>query len=66
MATKVELAYLAGIVDGEGYIGIKRTTPKNGALRQSYQARIQVRMVDEPAIAFLPVRRVHRMVRHGL
>ena len=48
----VDLAYLAGLIDGEGYIGIKRTTHKN-RVSPAYHARIQVRMVDEPAIAFL-------------
>lgn len=55
MPNPVDLAYIAGIVDGEGYVGIKkspayrcqdRTTP-------GYHARVQIRMVDEPAIAFL-------------
>lgn len=42
-----DLAYIAGIVDGEGYVGIKRTKGSR------YSERIQVRMVDEPAIRFL-------------
>lgn len=41
-----DVAYLAGLIDGEGYIGVKRSG-------RSFHARIQVRMVDEPAIAFL-------------
>lgn len=47
-----DIAYLAGIIDGEGYIGIKKTRRKE-CVSPTYQARIQVRMVDEPAIAFL-------------
>lgn len=49
------LAYLAGLVDGEGYIGIKKTKPSKAQGRQTpgYTARIQVRMVDEEAIRFL-------------
>lgn len=50
------LAYLAGIVDGEGYIGIKKTKPhteKNGAKSPSYHERIQIRMTDEDAIRLL-------------
>ena len=39
-------------VDGEGYIGIKRTRRKD-CPSPVYIARIQVRMVDEGAIAFL-------------
>ena len=48
----VDAAYLAGIIDGEGYIGIKRMQPKN-MKSVAYRARIQVRMTDEPAIKFL-------------
>ncbi len=50
------LAYLAGIVDGEGYIGIKRTkwTPQkekqNGIKSDRFTERIQIRMTDESAI----------------
>ena len=53
MVTKTDAAYLAGLIDGEGYIGIKKTTIKKGNASRGYHARIQVRMVDEPAIAFL-------------
>ena len=52
MVSETDIAYLAGLVDGEGYIGIKRTSHKN-RVSPAYHARIQVRMVDEPAIAFL-------------
>jgi hypothetical protein len=51
---EIELAYIAGIVDGESYIGIKRiTTLKNGRVNPTYQERIQIRMVDESAIKFI-------------
>ena len=50
---ETEKAYLAGLVDGEGYIGIKKSKPPKGCVSPSYSARIQIRMVDEPAIAFL-------------
>lgn len=46
------LAYLAGIVDGEGYIGIKRTTRKD-SISPIFHERIQVRMIHEPAIKLL-------------
>jgi hypothetical protein len=46
------IAYLAGLVDGEGYIGIKRTKRKD-CVSPIYHERIQVRMVDEGAIQFL-------------
>lgn len=50
---KLTLAYLAGLVDGEGYIGIKKSQPYNkltGRINPGYHERIQIRMVDEPAI----------------
>lgn len=52
---ETDIAYLAGIVDGEGYIGIKKSKAYRCAERTtpSYIARIQIRMVDEPAIRFL-------------
>lgn len=53
MPTDTDLAYIAGLLDGEAYIGIKRTNPAGGRTNPGYHARIQVRMVDEPAIAFL-------------
>ena len=53
MTKKTDIAYIAGILDGEGYIGIKRDSVRRDCASRSYHARIQVRMVDEPAIAFL-------------
>ena len=56
MESNYRLAYLAGLVDGEAYIGIKKSKPyKNltGRVNPSYHERIQVRMVDEGAIKFL-------------
>jgi hypothetical protein len=54
MTRETDLAYIAGLLDGEAYIGIKRvTTLRNGRVNPAYHPRIQVRMVDEPAIAFL-------------
>jgi len=49
------LAYLAGLVDGEGYIGIKKSAAYKcqGRKTPGYHARIQVRMVDEAAIRLL-------------
>lgn len=49
---KTTLAYLAGLVDGEGYIGIKRAHSKD-AISPIYHERIQVRMVTEGSIRFL-------------
>ena len=53
MPSKTDLAYIAGLVDGEGYVGIKKMPPKKDRVSSGYHARIQVRMVDEPAIEFL-------------
>lgn len=51
---ETDLAYIAGLIDGEGYIGIKKTTTRrNGRVNPQYQERIQIRMVDEPAIKFI-------------
>lgn len=47
------IAYLAGLVDGEGYVGIKKSLSGVRSGRQvnpSYHERIQIRMVDEDAI----------------
>lgn len=46
------LAYLAGLIDGEGYIGIKKAHRKD-AVSAIYHERIQVRMVHEGAIKLL-------------
>jgi hypothetical protein len=56
MESNYRLAYLAGLADGEAYIGIKKSKPyKNltGRVNPSYHERIQIRMVDEEAIKFL-------------
>ena len=49
------IAYIAGIVDGEGYIGIKKTSAYKCQERQTpgYHARIQIRMTHEGAIKFI-------------
>lgn len=53
--TKIDLAYIAGIVDGEGYVGIKKSAAYKcqGRKTPGYHARIQIRMVDESAIQFV-------------
>lgn len=48
------LAYLAGIADGEAYIGIKKSKPyKNlsGRANYGYHERIQIRMVERGALS---------------
>jgi len=47
---KIIYAYLAGLLDGEGYIGIKKTNNRADCVNPQYHERIQIRMVDEPAI----------------
>jgi len=56
MTDKVDLAYIAGLADGEAYIGIKKSPPYKrltGRVNPAYQERIQIRMVNERAIRFL-------------
>lgn len=52
MTTNERLAYLAGLVDGEAYIGIKKSKRKD-AVSAIYHERIQLRMVHEASIALL-------------
>jgi hypothetical protein len=44
------LPYLAGIIDGEGYIGVKRSACHPGRVTPGHHARISVKM-NEPAPA---------------
>ena len=44
------LAYLAGLIDGEGYIGIKKTDNRKDCVNAQYHERIQIRMINEKAI----------------
>lgn len=56
MATDTDIAYCAGLIDGEGCIRIKRTKPYThltGRQNTAYGIAIQVRMVEEGAIKFL-------------
>ena len=55
MPTEIDLAYCAGLIDGEGCIRIKRTKAYRcqGKVTQGYHAAIQIRMVDEAAIRFV-------------
>jgi len=54
---ETDLAYIAGLIDGEGYIGIKKSTYKSRVIKDmvnpEYHERIQIRMVDEGAIKFI-------------
>lgn len=55
MPSEIDLAYIAGLVDGEAYIGVKRTAAYRcqGKVTTGFHARIQIRMVDEAAIKFI-------------
>lgn len=50
-----DLAYIAGIVDGEGCVRINKTKAYKcqGKVTPTYNARIQIRMTDEEAIRFI-------------
>lgn len=52
---ETDKAYIAGLVDGEAYIGIKKSKPYKctGRISPGYSERIQIRMVDEEAIRFV-------------
>ena len=52
---KIDLAYIAGIVDGEVYVGIKKSAAYKCQERKTpgYCARLQIRMIDEEAIQFI-------------
>lgn len=53
--TELDLAYIAGLIDGEGYIGITRVLATGGYGMKSprYKARFQIRMVDKTIIEYL-------------
>lgn len=56
MPELTDIAYLAGLVDGEGCIRIKRAKAYRnltGRANPAYHCSIHVRMVDEAAIKFL-------------
>jgi len=53
MNTKEKIAYIAGIIDGEGYVGIKKTNNRTDCRNPQYHEKIQVRMIEESAILFL-------------
>ena len=49
----VELAYSAGLIDGEGYIGIIRTKPNSDDKSPRIEPKIQVTMCDRKALDYL-------------
>ncbi|MBA7539644.1 hypothetical protein ES705_31924 [subsurface metagenome] len=52
MKHKEKIIYCAGIVDGEGYIAIKKTKYARHCPSPTYHERIQIRMTDEGVIVF--------------
>lgn len=50
MNRKETTIYLAGLVDGEGYVGIKKSKYARHCPSPTYHERIQVRMIEEKAI----------------
>jgi excisionase family DNA binding protein len=57
VASETELAYCAGVVDSDGYIGVHRNTyamrVRGDATQPIYQARVQVKQVTPEAIDLL-------------
>lgn len=55
MYKETDLAYIAGLMDGEAHIGVKRSKAYACQSRQTpgYHPRIGIRMVDEAAIRFI-------------
>jgi len=54
MTKKQQIIYLAGLVDGEGYVGVKKNNSvvRGGYCKNpTYHEIIQIRMIDERAIA---------------
>lgn len=62
MVTELELAWAAGVFDGEGCISIGYVAPteKNGLVNPSYRLTIKVTMCHEET-----VRRVHQILQEG-
>jgi len=50
MNLKEKIIYCAGIVDGEGYVAIKKTRYLKSCPSPTYHERIQIRMINEEAI----------------
>ena len=51
--TSAELAYIAGLLDGEGCLDLFRRRPDQPHRATTYNPRIQVGMTDQPTIAYL-------------
>lgn len=53
--TQTDLAYIAGLIDGEGCIRVKKSNPYKcqGRVTPGFHPTIQIRMVDEPALKFI-------------
>jgi len=55
MTKRIELAYCAGLVDGEAWLGIKKTKAYacQDRVTPGYHAKIQVRMVDREGLELM-------------
>lgn len=55
MSKATDVAYVAGIIDGEGCIRVKKTKPYRcqGRATPGYDASVQVKMVDRGAVEFV-------------
>lgn len=53
LASPEVLAYLAGVIDSDGTIGIKRNRPYSGGTQPNYSERVCVKQVEPQAIDLL-------------
>jgi hypothetical protein len=53
MESELSLAYFAGLIDGEGYLGIKRDGIKGRGLSPVYIERLSVGNTDKPILEML-------------
>lgn len=53
--SKLTAAYIAGIIDGEGYLGIQKQTGKKYSDGIKYEACIKVGMTDQKLITWLQI-----------
>lgn len=56
MLSETELAYAAGVIDGEAHVGIKRDRPDVRRKSTGYTPEVKVEMVDEELVRWLHAR----------
>jgi len=55
-SSKSVAAYIAGIVDGEGYVGISKDKTSKGLRGFRYRARIQIEMTNLPILRWIKLK----------